>query len=207
MRRLAAPWSQLKRNRRTRLPNLAHRSSAVGLSDRPELCPASQSRSASPRRPRRHIGNGAGRSPDSLSPNKHGACQVGSSRTRSGTPPPRGTPRRWSSCSPRTTATSPTAAGSGSSFAGCVASCLAAPRDGSTASTIDRSLLLFPPAATRAGPGFVAFATTFRIGAHGRGKWDTVGRAAGPVARILSPSSNATDGTVCHEAGGGVTGF
>ena len=31
----------------------------------------------------------------------------------------------------------------------------------------------------------------------------TVGRAAGPVARILNPSPNATNGTVCHEAGGG----
>ena len=31
----------------------------------------------------------------------------------------------------------------------------------------------------------------------------TVGRAAGPVARILNPSPNATNGTVCYEAGGG----
>ena len=31
----------------------------------------------------------------------------------------------------------------------------------------------------------------------------TVGRAVGPVARILNPSPNATNGTVCYEAGGG----
>jgi hypothetical protein len=35
----------------------------------------------------------------------------------------------------------------------------------------------------------------------------TVGRAAGPVARILNPSPNATNGTVCHEAGGGRRGL
>ena len=121
MRRLAAPCSPAEEKHTDSVPNLAHRSYTGRLSDRPDtlLRPHDRKRSPAATSPPyretvlAYVGTIAG----SLSPKRNGACQVGSSRTRSSTPPPRGTPRRWPNCSPKTTATSPTAAGSGSSFA------------------------------------------------------------------------------------------
>ena len=123
MRRRAAPCSPAEEKHTDFVPNLAHRSYTGGLSHRPDTLLRPHNRKALPRGDLAAIsGNGAGLRrhdrPVRCHPKRNGACQVGSSRTRSSTPPPaRGTPRRWPNCSPRTTATSPTAAGSGSSFA------------------------------------------------------------------------------------------
>jgi hypothetical protein len=54
-------------------------------------------------------------------------------------------------------------------------------------------LLLFPPAATRASPGFIAFATTFGIGAHSRSKWEYCWSSGWPCGQNSQPKPE------CHQ--------